>query len=203
MKKMILLCFFVCLLCTACGGVRKNWKIMKNTQLIMVGQPINVAKNVYGEPTSVRLLADGQTAYIWDIDHTNEERGISTTTSGSTYDWWGSSTATHSGHSFSRKVYGGWCYLAVKVNKRGIITDTMNKGFHDQFAAYEPECAAFFKNSRRFCNGVQSLSKKSNKQGDCHRKDYTTVGPKDGFIIPGEYYKTPVKKKTDYEKFFE
>lgn len=208
MKKLLIIIGLACIL-NGCffGGIRKNWKVMKNTQSILIGQSINVAENIYGTPSKTFLLPDGGTGYIWTVDRTNEVVGVDTNATSFTNGWISQQTnyfgGQTSGRSSSRVVYGSSCYIAMKTDSKGYIMKAMNEGFNtDRINRYEPECLAIFRNSRKFCNAVIRENPKKKMQ-DCWRKDYSRLkNSYEDLIMPSAYTKPYVTEETHHQNFF-
>ncbi len=214
--KRVFVFLLLCSFCSGCffqavKGIRKNWKVMKNTQSILIGQDINVDKHIYGEPTKTVKLSDGY-GLVWGVDRTGEVVGMSGTVRTSGSAWFpgnnnnilgNTAFTSSSGRVASHVVRGSSCYIAIKTNFRGIITKAMNEGFQtDRINSYEPECLAFFTNSRQFCNAVIRANPKQ-KMGDCWRTDYSALNkPYTNLVIPDTYKSRYVGTEEKHENFF-
>ena len=208
MKKIIILS--VALLCIGCG-VRHNWKVMKNTQLILTGQDINLAKNIYGNPSdSFPAKKNGEKFYLWKVDRTEEVKGIETTSHSNAiaFAWGDTGIASASGNtnSFTQLVKGTWCIIGIKTDSNGKIIKTMYDGYDSDQTKHEPECWRYFSQSKQFCDSVVRNTQKTNHKItflDCYRDDFSEIIPTPTWNIPQNYEEEHPPIKSKLEEFLE
>ncbi len=176
MKKYFIctiLCLFICSI--AFAGVRKNWKVVKNTIFILTGKSVDIAQHIYGTPSQKVQHKKNQIIYIWGSEG-DKLQGVQT------------KTVSNEKNSISQAFldYGYNCFIALKTNKEGIIIEGIQIGFEpDRLSA---GCRNIFIRSHQFCNAVQDETEMQQKVNfpNC---DCSVYSLKDAivFVIPLKY----------------
>lgn len=161
---------------TACSGVRKNWKVTKNTVTILQNKDIKIAQHIYGTPNQKISTKTGKTIYIWGVEGSKLQTVQTKTVS------------SEKGNQVFQSLldYGYNCYLAFKTNEAGTILEGIQIGFEPD--GLSAGCRQLFLRSYKFCSAVKEETQKETGKtiNSCYRSDYSEK-KYGNFIIPKKY----------------